>query len=233
MRVARHDGVSTWQDEGNSATTGTVAAGSVTSNLITSFSPFTLGSTVAVVLPVELLEFEAKPVDNSSVRLTWTTASESNNDRFELERSQDGDHFEFFGSVKGAGNSVSQKSYVYTDLLPFSQTSYYRLKQVDYDGKFIYTPLRPVTLTDVQNIQIYPNPNNGNELFLNVDDLQANEVSIYVTDITGKLVTSELNEKSASGNRMKMVFPQKLASGTYLVNIKTAQKSYSCRLIVN
>lgn len=233
MRVARHDGVSTWQDEGNSATTGSVAAGSVTSNLITSFSPFTLGSTVAVVLPIELLEFDARVVDNSSVRLTWITASESNNDRFELERSQNGEHFEFFGSVKGAGNSVTQRSYAYTDLLPYSETSYYRLKQVDYDGKFTYTQLRPVTITNAQNIQIYPNPNNGNELFLNVENLLANELSVYVTDITGKIVASELNSVSVGSSNLKMVFPQKLASGTYIVSIKTAEKTFSCRLIVN
>ncbi len=233
MLVARHDGISTWQDEGNSAATGTVAAGTVTSNLVTSFSPFTLGSSVAVVLPIELLEFDAKAVENSSVRLTWITASESNNDRFELERSQDGEHFDFFGTVKGAGNSVTQRSYAFTDLLPYNETSYYRLKQVDYDGKFTYTQLRPVTITNAQNVQIYPNPNNGNELFLNFENLQANELSVYVTDITGKMVTSELNSVSAGSSNLKMVFPQKLASGTYIVSIKTVEKTFSCRLIVN
>jgi hypothetical protein len=232
MRVARYDGISTWQDEGNSATTGAVAAGSVTSNLVTSFSPFTLGSTVAVVLPVELLEFNAKAIENTNVRLTWTTVSEISNERFEVERSKDGEQFEHIGIVKGAGNSVTQNSYVYTDLLPYSETSYYRLKQVNFDGKFSYTPLRPVRITGAQNIQIYPNPNNGNELFLNIENLSTNELSVFVTDITGKTILNELSDLS-SGNSLKMVFPQKLASGTYVVNVKTAQKAFTCRLIVN
>ena len=232
QRVARWDGISTWQNEGNSATTGTIPSGSVSSNLVTSFSPFTIGSVAVIVLPVELLEFNALVSDNSVVHLKWITASEINNDKFELERSQDGEKFEYFGTLKGAGNTNSIEHYSYLDLLPYSGTSYYRLKQIDYNGNFTYSQIRPVTITNSQNVQLYPNPTNGNEIYLNIENNSANAPSIYVTDITGKLIVSEISSLKNQGSNYRIYFPEKLTSGTYLVNIKTAEKSISCRFIV-
>lgn len=233
QRVARHDGISTWQNEGASASSGTVAAGSVTSNLVTSFSPFTLGSIAAIVLPVELLVFEAIPIDNSMVRLNWSTATESNNDKFELERSKDGINFEFLGFVKGAGNSSTQQSYLFSDFLPYAGISYYRLKQVDFDGKYRYSDIKKVNIINEQNVQIYPNPNNGNELFINLENLDIKNLSVNVTDGSGKIISSELSTMKTEQSTLRLNFPTKLAQGFYLVNIKTGEKSISCRLIVN
>ena len=233
MRVARYDGISTWQDEGNSATTGTVAAGTVTSNLVTSFSPFTLGSTVAVILPIELINFNATAQDNSTVVLKWITASEINNDRFEIERSKDGTDFVYIGSVKGAGNSVIQRNYLFTDFTPYDGTSYYRLKQIDYDGKFTYTAIEPVTIENLQNIQLFPNPSNGHEIFLSLDNAEISDPTVFITDMTGKMIFPSIQTMKSSTGNYTLVFPTKLAQGSYLVTVKTAEKMVSCRLIVN
>ncbi|HYG52022.1 MAG TPA: T9SS type A sorting domain-containing protein [Flavobacteriales bacterium] len=229
QRVARYDGVSNWQDEGNSATTGTMAAGSVTSNLVTSFSPFTIAN-VPTILPVEWLTFEAQAVENAHVLLTWSTATEINNDKFEIERTKNGKDFEYIGSVKGCGNCSSQKQYVFTDIYPYEGISYYRLKQVDYNGSHSYSYLRPVNIAGAPTVQVYPNPNNGNELFFNPG--VANVVGIYVTDVTGKLVASELKAADAVG-KYKVVFPQRLSPGAYLVTVCTGTSNLSTRVIVH
>ncbi|HLP13415.1 MAG TPA: T9SS type A sorting domain-containing protein [Flavobacteriales bacterium] len=231
QRVARFDG-SVWQDEGNTGTTGTMAAGSVTSNVVTSFSPFTIGS-VPSTLPVQLLTFVVKPIDNSRALLNWETAAEINNDRFEIERSKNGIDFEYIGSVKGCGNCNSQKQYAYTDIYPYEDVSYYRLKQVDYDGEYEYSPTRAIEIANAPTVQLFPNPTNGSELFVNVDKFETNDVSIYVTDIAGKLVVTETVELKNSSGKYRLIFDSKPEAGVYLVTVKSAQKTVSSRLIVN
>ncbi|WP_162428172.1 T9SS type A sorting domain-containing protein [Pontibacter pudoricolor] len=88
---------------------------------------------VITPLPVELVSFKAKSEQNTTI-LTWVTASEKNNDRFEVERSQDGKHFSKIGEVAGNGNSNRKLNYSYTDTRTATGVNYYRLRQVDYDG---------------------------------------------------------------------------------------------------
>ena len=85
-------------------------------------------------LPVELLSFEAY-VDGSQVVLRWSTAVEINNSHFDIERSEDATNFEVIGIVGGHGTTEQVQTYTFTDYKPF-ESGYYRLKQVDYDGKF-------------------------------------------------------------------------------------------------
>ena len=85
---------------------------------------------------IELLFFNAKLENNTYVDLTWSTASEINNDYFTIERSQNGVYFQEFDIVEGAGNSTHKINYSLIDRDPFDGISYYRLKQTDYDGKF-------------------------------------------------------------------------------------------------
>lgn len=100
---------------------------------------------VAQPLPIELLYFHARP-DNNEVRLEWSTASETDNDFFTLERGLDGLEFQAIGTVNGAGNSNSQLDYTHFDERPFSGISYYRLKQTDYDGTFTYSDVKAVDM---------------------------------------------------------------------------------------
>jgi hypothetical protein len=93
--------------------------------------------TTSTILPIELVAFEAKTASNGSL-LSWTTASEKNNQGFDIERSLDGTDFQKIAFVKGAGTTNSVQQYTYTDASVQSIT-YYRLKQVDTDGKFEYS----------------------------------------------------------------------------------------------
>lgn len=113
-------------------------------------------SVVGSVLPVELMRFEANSV-NEQVVLAWETASERDNAFFEIERSGAGLQFEAIGCVEGAGTSSVRRSYVFTDEAPLPGLNYYRLKQVDNDGRVGFGPVVEIDL-GMRNIQIYPVP---------------------------------------------------------------------------
>ena len=91
-------------------------------------------------LPIELVEFTANPV-NDFVELSWTTATEENNDYFTVERSKDADMFKELAKVDGAGNSSYTITYFELDTSPYRGVSYYRLKQTDFDGKYDYSDI--------------------------------------------------------------------------------------------
>lgn len=92
------------------------------------------------VLPVELTDFQAKFINNSS-SLSWTTSSESNGDYFEILKSEDGINKTSIGRVKAMGNSTSKKSYQFVDKENTNKITYYQLKQVDLDGKIAYSKM--------------------------------------------------------------------------------------------
>ena len=106
-------------------------------------------------LPVELTRFNAT-AQAKGVALSWATATEKNNDRFEVQRSADGQSFQTIGTVKGQGNSSSLREYSFTDSRPFAGQSYYRLRQVDTDGSSAFSPV--VTVQTQTEVAVYPTP---------------------------------------------------------------------------
>jgi hypothetical protein len=127
---------------------------------IYSFSDIT-GNGGGVVLPVSLLYFDAKPnAKAKSVELSWATASETNSDFFEVERTLDGVNFESVLRRSGAGNHNGVLTYSGVDENPFGGRSYYRLRQVDKDGSETLSPLKAVVLplSGGWSLNVYPNP---------------------------------------------------------------------------
>jgi hypothetical protein len=106
-------------------------------------------------LPVHLVSFTGKSQAGSN-KLVWKTAEEINNKGFEIERSKDGVEYEMIGFVDGNGDTKEDKTYHFTDTKPFAM-AYYRLKQIDYDGKFEYSKIISVK-SDGAIVRIYPNP---------------------------------------------------------------------------
>ncbi len=129
---------------------------------ITNNSRFTIGTSnfPQTPLPIELVKFTAKGVDDRMVQLDWQTASEINNDYFTLERSKNGNEWEEVVTIDGAGNSTTLLSYSWIDKTPYPGTSYYRLKQTDFSGQFDYSPARRVSTNEwvPAQVQVYPNP---------------------------------------------------------------------------
>lgn len=101
------------------------------------------------ILPVELLNFEAKLLGQFTT-LYWETASETNNDYFTVMKSTDAILYKPIGNIDGAGNSNTVHTYIFDDLEPISQTTYYRLKQTDFDGKVTYSEVKVVSPNNSQ-----------------------------------------------------------------------------------
>ena len=107
-------------------------------------------------LPIELLSFEAN-CNKEATTLNWKTSSEINNDYFVIEKSIDGESFFSIGNVIGAGNSNSIIDYSFTDDDISNQTSYYRLKQIDFNGEYSYSNTIATSCSS-NNFNVYPNP---------------------------------------------------------------------------
>ena len=157
-------------------------------------SPFYISGMAGTMynLPIELISFDAKLLERN-VELTWQTASEQNNDYFVVERSQDGIDWEVIEQMNGAGNSAELLSYITYDFYPLSAVSYYRLKQVDYDGKTSYSDIRSVVNTE--NLMILPNPSTG---IFSIGGMQKNQENyISLLDISGKVVEQYITENES------------------------------------
>jgi len=164
----------------------------VTVTGVSHFSPWTLANS-SQPLPIELVSFTANNENNKYVLTDWITASEINNDHFEIERSKDGLNFEFVGKIPGAGNSNQTLYYSLNDDAPLSGLSYYRLKQVDFNGDFTYSEIVPVQFNALQSVSIFPNPNDGNFTLSYNFTSQINNIEnayLQIFDITGRVVYS-------------------------------------------
>ncbi len=140
-----------------------------------------------VSLPIELTAFQAEKTDRSVV-LHWTTATEQNNDRFELERAPDGSHWSLLSMVPSQnGNARFPQHYSAQDPHPWPARNYYRLRQVDTDGKFTYSPVRIVDMGGTATATIFPNPvvNDALQLVLPATELNA---QVRLTDVQGRLL---------------------------------------------
>ena len=140
-------------------------------------------------LPVEWLYFNALAT-TAGVQLAWATASEINNDYFTLERSADGQSWELLAQVKGKGNTLELSVYEFWDKNPLQGLNYYRLKQVDFDGKFEFAPIQVVFWRPEQfALAVYPTitstvlylPSTQNNTFLRVFDAQGRDVTSLVS----------------------------------------------------
>lgn len=120
------------------------------------------------VLPIELLAFRAVHT-SKGVEVTWSTASEVNNDYFTVERSSDSENWEEVATVKGAGNSNTPLSYNITDIHPLPGKSYYRLKQTDFDGTSTYSHVAVIAAESPVMMQVYADHSSG-EIFVSSNE---------------------------------------------------------------
>ena len=176
-------------------------------------------------LPIELLNFNASPITNEIVLLKWQTASETNNDYFTIERSQNGTTWQEIASLDGAGSSSTLLSYSATDNYPYIGISYYRLKQTDFDGQFEYSEIRSVNIERLENsqIELYPNPT-SNQITIYANSTELAEITIY--NALGQDVTLLTLKIEKDSNQLVLDFSS-LSSGIYYIKTKTtANKVY-------
>ncbi|KAA3439758.1 T9SS type A sorting domain-containing protein [Rufibacter hautae] len=166
-------------------------------------------------LPISLTAFGVKKVAEGA-KLDWITANEKDNDRFVVERSLDGKTFEAIGEVKGAGNSNVLLKYSFTDRSPKQGVNYYRLTQVDYDGKFersktVYLAVKAGT--QASTLATYPNPT-PDALTIKLGAALQNDKTFYILSAAGKLVKTVVLPRNETSVQVSV---RELAAGLYLV----------------
>ena len=179
-------------------------------------------------VPVTLLSFTAQLQANKTVLLNWQTTAEINNNYFDVERSNDGLIFNVIGRVNGQGTSLLPHNYSMLDLHPLDGFNYYRLKQFDFDGHFIYSNVEVVELKNNEAITIfYNNQNNSVQLLFNKTQHDLH-VKLYASN--GQLI------KSASStnvlNSYTLGLPT-LATGVYLLQVITDKLRYSKKMLIS
>lgn len=180
------------------------------------------GATANIPLPVELSLFEAKPMQNEIVKLNWQTLSEQNSDFFEIQRSRnsDGTEFESIGRIFSEGNSFEQNEYEFEDRFPIlNQYSYYRLKQVDFDGKFAFSTIQSVKMEGDKSFDIFPNPiSDGQKINISYPNKNNLEKRVHVVNSMGAVVFESVLNNQDGENNYIFDLP-KLPVGIYFVSI--------------
>lgn len=164
----------------------------------------------ALPLPVELLYFDATLLSSGETLLDWVTESERENAYFLIERSSDNASWQSIGKIAGAGSSTTQNSYSFTDTKPMDGMNYYRLQQIDVDGKSAFSEVK--TIYNPIFYSVFPNPTNS-EITITGESLHS-DVIIQILDCVGQTIyTSEMKQGICK------VDMGAFASGVYYVQI--------------
>ena len=227
LHVAGWNG-SLWKDLGSSGTTGNTTTGTVTSALtplVTTFGPFTLATTDnGNALPVQLTGFSCLLNANGTVSLNWQTASEVNSDYFLVERSDDGSQFTTLVKMKAAGSSKEEINYAAEDDAPYYGKTYYRILEVDFDGKEFYSEVCFV-LNDRLNQGAYPNPADG-EVFINLKG--ENISSVTVSNSIGMIIKTPVKITESKITITTSALPE----GLYIVRAVVNKKLVKYKMVI-
>lgn len=216
--------------------TANAAANTVTEPGITLFSPRALAISTSP-LPIELLAFDAT-LQNNLVELTWSTATEKNNNFFTIEKTIDGKSFEIIRTVNGAGNSNEELHYTAVDEHPYPGISYYRLTQTDYDGRSSFSKLVSITYYPKEGVRfiVYPNPTSGdniNFLFTSDQTDVQNAMNFKIADETGVLRGSGTINFYENRQHTYTINPaEKLPAGVYMIFITVDGNTYVRKFVV-
>lgn len=179
-------------------------------------------------LPVSLVSFKAQTLAGQTVQLDWVTASEQNNDYFQLERSKDLVSVEVLGRVAAAeGKALSGHSYRYADTQPYWGTSYYRLRQVDKSGAEVTYPWEAVVMRD-ETYGVMPNPVLEQRFIVSLDEPRTARVQLFSTD--GHEVS--LERKALTSSRLELKAGGTLPVGIYVLVVEERGQVRQYRLIM-
>jgi hypothetical protein len=173
------------------------------------------------VLPVRWLDFSAN-TQEEGVHLAWSTAAEINNEKFEVERSIDGEHFEYAGTIKGKGNSVKISNYRFIDPINSNNEWFYRIKQIDFDGKFEFS--RTIKSLALQQKE----PRIFTDLFTQEIAVESNESikSLAIINLQGQVIATLTN---SGNNRFQLPYA---LNGIYIISVQTANQYYTQKMFL-
>jgi hypothetical protein len=177
-------------------------------------------------LPISLTSFTGKAIDQS-VLLNWETASESNNEYFEVLKSINGKSFTAIGTVKGSGTTTDAKSYSLVDNNPAAGTNYYQLVQYDFDGKSSKSDVIPVNSAIASSsLTVYAAASSVN---VSINSANATDGTLQIFDITGKKLNETKLSLSKGFNTLSLLLS--LNSGIHVVNFVTGSEVIKTKFI--
>jgi hypothetical protein len=206
-----------------SVATGINAANFPLNTLTALVDTVTTCSLATTTMPIELISFVVQPLGSGKVLLKWSTATETNNDRFIAERSADGKNFCLIGSVKGAGTSSEILDYSFTDYSPLADAvSYYRIRQVDYDGSSTVSEIVPVVFKK-NEFEFFGVFNIENKIdvyfFCSVSEV----VQYSVTDMLGSIISLGIIASKDGVNHLTLD-TVKFSNGIYFLSLSNGKK---------
>ena len=171
----------------------------------------------AIIVPVDLINYDARLLDNGSVKISWQTSSEKNNHYFSIEKSNDGRQFSEIGKVSGRGTTNFQSDYSFSDFNPSHGVNFYRLVQYDIDGKKKVEAIKIVHVERTGTIRIMPNPINSS-FTINIGREMTRSMDYSIIDVSGRIVTSGILNNSIENINISWfkagLYFLKLADGT-------------------
>ncbi len=173
------------------------------------------------IIPVELVSFSSSVINNT-VGLNWITATELNNSGFEIQKSSDNSNWNKVGFVTGHGTTSEVHNYSFIDANPLTGISYYRLKQIDFDGTSEYSNIIEIiygTVADYSLEQNYPNPFNPTTK-INYSIKEKGNVELRIFDLLGSEIATLVSEEKEPGNYEVYFDASNLSSGVYLYTLK-------------
>jgi len=231
--VVAHYGTS-WDSYGGNIDAGSnVSTGSITWSGVTTFSPFSLGSTSASEnpLPVKLVDVKAYHTGDRN-RVEWTNLTEIDVVAYEVERSLNGTQFTSMASVAARSNTNDKESYYEYDVQT-APVTYYRIKVTSRDGKIIYSPIVKVAtnLTVKQDIVLYPNPVTGKQFTMQMNSA-AGDYYVKIYSANGQIVKTETLKHPGGAYAKTIELPAQLQAGQYYMQVSGGEKILTSKFIV-
>ncbi|MEP6926403.1 MAG: T9SS type A sorting domain-containing protein [Ginsengibacter sp.] len=188
--------------------------------------------TTAAVLPIKLTSFTVSREDKK-IRLQWVTASEQNNDHFEIQRSSDGRTWKTIANIKGHGTTTASNSYKTYDENPLNGINYYVIKQYDIDGHYHQSDVKSLRMTTGARsiISISPNPSHAGINFSLANE-NASNVEVTLTNLSGSVIHHEVIKNVQANAINKLNLQQQPTPGVYILKLKADGLLESAKVVI-
>ncbi|HSU28790.1 MAG TPA: GEVED domain-containing protein [Chitinophagaceae bacterium] len=185
-------------------------------------------------LNVNLLSFDARVINSSTVRLDWSTTNEENLNGFSIERSTDGINWRTIGSMESRNNGAGNTNdYVYNDLQALKGKSWYRIKLYNNNNSPRYSEVRAVLIKDaLEQVSIMPNPARSSATVYINSNISA-EAKVLVSDMQGRLMSTQVTNLVPGGNTIGLDHLDKMPEGTYIVQVVSPGAVVSRKLLIS
>ena len=189
--------------------------------------------TTSAVLPVNITGFSVQ-AEESRVLLRWTTVSEINNARFDVERSSNGRTWSVIGSTEGSGTSSEAHTYTLYDNSPLGGMNFYRIKQYDVNGKASITDIKSLNLlrNHPNIVSVFPNPATVNNIKFSLQHYSGGDLTVTLSATNGKTVHTEVIKAAQQGIAYTLHVNNALNAGMYILHVKGGDVEESIKVIV-